>query len=123
MRDFRLRTSITRSSRAGSGLGLRDCTARVDPDGRSAPRPRIFLAVEEYSATARNILGRGADRPSGSTRAVQSRSPSPDPARDDRVMLVRSRKSRIYFLRRFFEYPIRLDLNTLLGLGPMRTMK
>ena len=26
----------------------------------------------------------------------------------DRVMLIRNRKSRIYFLRQFFDYPIRL---------------
>jgi protoporphyrinogen oxidase len=41
---------------------------------------------------------------------------------DGRVMLVRQRKSRIYFLRRFFDYPIQLTTQTLLNLGPMRTM-
>src|SRR5215467_7175900 len=29
-------------------------------------------------------------------------------AKDDEVMLLRNRKSRIYFLRKFFEYPIQL---------------
>ena len=36
-----------------------------------------------------------------------------DPADEDLVMLVRQRKSRIYFLRRFFDYPIRLTGDTL----------
>jgi hypothetical protein len=36
---------------------------------------------------------------------------------DDRVMLIRNRKSRIYFLRQFFDYPIQLSAQTLKGLG------
>lgn len=59
----------------------------------------------------------------GQSRTVAARGPAPDPDRVDEVMLVRNRKSRIYFLRRFFEYPIRLDLSTLLGLGPLRTLR
>jgi len=42
---------------------------------------------------------------------------------DDAVMLIRQRKSRIYFLRRFFDYPIRLSAQTLWKLGPIRTVK
>jgi protoporphyrinogen oxidase len=41
----------------------------------------------------------------------------------DAVMLLRSRKSRIYFLRRFFDYPIQLTPNTLAKLGLRRTLK
>ena len=41
----------------------------------------------------------------------------------ERVMLVRSRKSRIYFLRRFFDYPVRLTLDTLAKLGVVRTIR
>src|SRR5215469_2263553 len=33
---------------------------------------------------------------------------APDARSEDRVMLVRQRRSRIYYLRKFFEYPIRL---------------
>ena len=47
----------------------------------------------------------------------------PDPEREDRVMLLRQRKSRIYFLRRFFDYPIRLSTDTLVKLGPARTTR
>lgn len=46
-----------------------------------------------------------------------------DPEKVDRVMLVRPRKSRIYFLRKLFEYPIRLNKTTLLQLGPVRTLR
>ena len=42
---------------------------------------------------------------------------------EDDVMLVRSRKSRIYFLRKFFEYPIQLSAATLGNLGPWRTLR
>lgn len=41
----------------------------------------------------------------------------------DLVMLVRPRRSRIYFLRRFFDYPITLTADTLSKLGMMRTAK
>jgi len=41
----------------------------------------------------------------------------------DLVMLVRQRKSRIYFLRRFFDYPIRLTAETLQKMGLVRTFR
>ena len=47
----------------------------------------------------------------------------PDPHREDRVMLVRQRKSRIYFLRRFFDYPIRLTPDTLRKIGFERSFR
>ncbi|MDX1948520.1 MAG: NAD(P)/FAD-dependent oxidoreductase [Pirellulaceae bacterium] len=46
-----------------------------------------------------------------------------DPATSDEVMLVRPRKSRIYFLRKFFDYPISLSKNTILNLGLARMMR
>jgi len=44
-------------------------------------------------------------------------------ANADSVMLLRGRKSRIYYLRRFFDYPISLSKDTLVKLGLWRTMK
>lgn len=41
---------------------------------------------------------------------------------DNKVMLVRKRLSRIYFLRKFFTYPIQLSIDTLTKLGPVRTL-
>jgi protoporphyrinogen oxidase len=47
----------------------------------------------------------------------------PDPETTDRVMLLRSRKSRIYYLRQFFDYPISLSFDTLKKLGLVRTFR
>lgn len=47
----------------------------------------------------------------------------PDPENDDRVMLVRSRLSRILFLRKFFNYPVSLSLDTIMNLGLIRVVK
>jgi len=41
----------------------------------------------------------------------------PDPDQSDRVMLVRTRKSRIYFLRKFFDYPVKFSPRTIGNLG------
>lgn len=47
----------------------------------------------------------------------------PDPENTDRVMLIRGRLSRIFFLRKFFDYPITLNLKTLSNLGVVRIIK
>ena len=47
----------------------------------------------------------------------------PDPEKTDRVMLVRGRVSRIFYLRKFFDYPISLKAQTFLNMGFKRTMK
>ncbi len=46
-----------------------------------------------------------------------------DPEKCDLVMLLRPRKSRIYFLRKFFDYPITLSLDTIKKLGLPRIVK
>jgi protoporphyrinogen oxidase len=66
--------------------------------------------------------GEGELRYQGQSREVPSSNTSANPATDDLVMLVRQRKSRIYFLRRFFDYPIRLTPDTLRKMGPRRTL-
>ena len=43
-----------------------------------------------------------------------------DPEKMDRVMLLRGRLSRIFFLRRFFDYPVSLNFNTIANLGLFR---
>ncbi|MEO6924490.1 MAG: FAD-dependent oxidoreductase, partial [Bryocella sp.] len=45
------------------------------------------------------------------------------PESADLVMLVRPRKSRIYYLRRFFDYPIKLNGTTISNLGAVRMVK
>ena len=36
----------------------------------------------------------------------------PDPEKEDRVMLVRNRVSRIYYGKHFFDYPVSLKMET-----------
>lgn len=45
-----------------------------------------------------------------------------DPETIDRVMLLRRRVSRIYYLRKFFDYPVTLSMRTLRAMGLMRTL-
>lgn len=47
----------------------------------------------------------------------------PDPDRTDRVMLVRKRLSRIFYLGKFFDYPIKLNWKTVSNLGMIRIAK
>lgn len=56
-------------------------------------------------------------------RDIQARPGSAAPGDKDKVMLVIPRLTRIYFLRRFFAYPIQLSIDTLKTLGPVRTVK
>ena len=45
----------------------------------------------------------------------------PDPDETDRVMLKRRRVSRIFYLRKFFDYPVSLKASTILNMGLGRT--
>jgi len=45
---------------------------------------------------------------------------APDPEKEDNVMLIRGRLSRIFFLRKFFDYPLSINLHTLINLGFVR---
>ena len=65
--------------------------------------------VITYQRKRRAIAGAGAD--------------APDPRSEDRVMLVRRRKSRIYYDRTFFDYPVRLSPETLRKLGLARSFR
>ncbi len=49
--------------------------------------------------------------------------PETRPSSPEQVMLLRKRKSRIYYLRRFFEYPIQLSVQTLANLGVGRSLR
>ena len=74
------------------------------------------------STRAAASVGRGGG---GYASAVAVVSPDAAPVAEDPdcVMLVRPRKSRIYFLRSFFDYPLSLSGSTLGRLGLLRTLK
>jgi protoporphyrinogen oxidase len=65
----------------------------------------------------------GQLRHQGQQRDIPAPASAPDPQYEDLVMLVRQRKSRIYFLHRFFDYPIRLTSGTLKKMGVVRTVR
>ncbi len=55
--------------------------------------------------------------------APETTGQDPDPNEIDAVMLVRSRKSRIYYQGKLFDYPVSLSKQTILNLGLMRLLK
>ena len=89
------------------GMGPKSAKAQVEID----------TETDETEADGMPIGGEH-----GHTETVVEVSPerAPDP---DLVMLIRPRKSRIYYLRKFFDYPIKLTGTTLTNLGVLRTVR
>ena len=50
-------------------------------------------------------------------RQVNTVQGGPDPEKEDRVMLLRNRVSRIYYKRHFFDYPVKMNFNTIRNMG------
>lgn len=75
-------------------------------------RSMLPVAATADASAARELRYQGAssDVPTGSASE-----------HDENVMLVRSRLSRIYFNKQFFDYPLKLNPDTLLKLGPWKT--
>lgn len=61
------------------------------------------------------------DIQTGTEKSLSSN--GPDPETDEKVLLLRNRVSRIYYLRKFFDYPISLKPETFINMGFSRTMK
>jgi protoporphyrinogen oxidase len=85
-----------------------------EPPLRGMGPLRVGTETEETDAVGEE---RVAER--GRTATVVATAPE----NDDLVMLVRPRKSRIYYLRKFFDYPIKLSGTTVANLGPVRMVK
>jgi protoporphyrinogen oxidase len=66
---------------------------------------------------------RGELRYQGQQRDLPAGEKAANPHDEDLVMLIRQRKSRIYFLRKFFDYPISLTAATFRNMGATRTVK
>ncbi|MEA4815932.1 MAG: NAD(P)/FAD-dependent oxidoreductase [Lachnospiraceae bacterium] len=47
----------------------------------------------------------------------------PDPEKEERVLLVRNRISRIFYLKKFFDYPISMKPQTFINMGLVNTIK
>lgn len=89
---------------------------------------RFFSKSEKIMAWWFDILplqGRPAkdDLLLGRKTFLSKKLDAPDPDKTDLVMLARNRLSRIYFLKKFFNYPISLSLETIKNLGILRITK
>jgi protoporphyrinogen oxidase len=56
-------------------------------------------------------------------RSVPLNAGGPDPEVEDRVMLNRNRVSRIYYRNKFFDYPIKMNANTIKNMGFITTVQ
>jgi protoporphyrinogen oxidase len=78
------------------------------------------MPIQADSDRSQTIAYHGTTREIPGSSETQLTSTNADP---DHVMLLRKRKSRIYFLRKFFDYPITLSWDTLAKLGVLRTAR
>lgn len=124
------------------GAGPAGLTAALELQADAELRVIILEALEDVGGISRTILYKGNRMDIGGHRFFSKSdwvmrwwqnllpiAPQADengisriPV-EDAFMLVRSRLSRIYFLRRFFNYPISLSLNTMRKLGPWRLLR
>jgi len=87
---------------------------------------RFFSKEEKVMALWRELMplqGAPSKDDLATGRAVPLTAGGPDPEQDDIVMLVRRRVSRIFYLRKFFDYPLSLKWETFANLGFFRTMR
>ena len=56
-------------------------------------------------------------------RIMEIEEDGPNPEKDEKVLLKRRRTSRIFYLRNFFDYPIKLSFETFYNMGLLRTIK
>lgn len=82
---------------------------------------RFFSKSDVVMNWWKNILPmQGSEAGSPERRSALS---SGDPEKTDRVMLVRDRLSRIFYLGKFFDYPVKLNCRTITNLGIIRIIK
>ncbi len=94
---------------------------RIDIGGH-----RFFSKIDEVNSLWQELLPlQGAPSLDDiKTETVKPLSPDgPDPEKEDKVLLLRNRVSRIYYLRKFFDYPISLKPETFINMGLSRTLK
>lgn len=119
------------------GAGPAGLTAAIELQRKTGIRPVILEASQAIGGISRTVVYKGNRMDIGGHRffsksdrvmrwwleMMPEEAPGATAAERDRVMLVRPRKSRIYFLRRFFDYPIRLTADTLVKMGAVRTLR
>jgi protoporphyrinogen oxidase len=76
-----------------------------------------FLPHEKFSGEEINL------RYQGKGASLSTSVDGVDSSTQDDVMLIRSRLSRIYYLGKFFNYPVKLEIQTIKNLGLYRIFK
>lgn len=115
---------IVEASGQIGGISRTDCYKgnRIDIGGH-----RFFSKDEEITKLWEEILPpQGAPAKDDLVTARECSfdgSPSADPESTDNVFLKRRRVSRIYYRRRFFDYPISLKPATFINMGFVNTMR
>lgn len=126
------------------GGGPAGLTAALELTRHSSIKPLVLEALDDVGGISRTVEYKGNRMDIGGHRffsksdwvmnwwrEIMPLPPSPPapnnllnhvPA-EERVMLLRSRLSRIFFLRKFFDYPISLSLRTMANLGLWRLFK
>lgn len=79
-----------------------------------------ILPLQKLSEEERRLLKISYQ---GKSRFLETNASGPDPKTEDRVMLVRKRVSRIFYLRKFFQYPLSLSFETIKNLGVVRLIR
>lgn len=79
-----------------------------------------IMPIQGAGAKDELLLDKLFNKPANTTNYIEQ---GPDPENTDTVMLIRSRLSRIFFLRHFFDYPISLNTKTIKNLGFARIVK
>jgi protoporphyrinogen oxidase len=133
---WRLPTSMSGRTAIIIGAGPAGLTAAYELLTRAGIRPVVLERSNYMGGISRTIEYKGnrmdlgghrffskSDRVMNWWLAHMPLDRDDETERFDLRMLLRSRKSRIYFLRKFFDYPVQLTADTLRKLGVRRTVR
>lgn len=79
--------------------------------------------VENLWTTILPIQGKKAYDDKILKRNLKLKRGGPNPEKDDKVLLIRNRVSRIYYENKFYDYPVSINFSTIRNLGIIRTIK
>ncbi len=115
------------------GAGPAGLTAALELQRQSGIKPIIFEELDQVGGISRTIRHNGNRIDIGGHRFFsksdwvmqwwQQILPPDISEETENCMLTRSRLSRIYFLRKFFDYPISLNRHTVFNLGFVRMFR
>ncbi len=129
MRDENIHPIIFEKSDYMGGIS-RTCNYkgnRIDIGGHRffSKSDRVMNWWLRFMPLQNETLGQVVVSYQNATRTIvpEAKDSAKDPERLDLVLLIRKRISRIFYLRRFFDYPISLNKNTVANLGIARMIR